>query len=295
MPFKTKRLDPDAIRRIVITAVASDDVLVERLVLKGGNALAIVHRVGRRASFDLDFSIDGDFDDANQIGERLKAAIEDRFDAVGYVPFDYAFTERPPIPAGEDENPTWGGYAATFKLLPRDEWDRLGDNIEKKRFTAVTTGEQQNRTYRIEISKHEYCEGKEEAEVDAYACYVYTLPMIATEKLRAICQQSPMYEFRRHPRPRPRDFYDIRTIIEERNLDLRTVPNVELLVRMFRAKHVPLDLLTDIESSREFHRAEWPAVVQNAREALQGFDYYFDYVVSLAAALHSLGEKEPPL
>jgi hypothetical protein len=292
---KTKQFDADAIRRIAMTAIASDDVLVDRLVLKGGNALVLVHRVGRRSSFDLDYSIEGDFDEPKAIGNRLKAALEDRFDAAGYVVFDYEFRERPLIPEGDDENPTWGGYTATFKLLPRAEWDRLGDNLEKKRHTAVTTGDQQNRTYRIEISKHEYCQGKESADIDAFVCYVYTLAMIVAEKLRAICQQSPEYTLRRHPAPRPRDFYDIRTVLDERRVDLRTPNNVELLRRMFRAKEVPLELLERIPQSREFHRGGWDDVVQTARDTLKPFDYYFDFVVELARELHALGIEDPPL
>lgn len=51
-------LDLVAIRRIILTAVASDDYLVEQLVLKGGNAQELVHRIGSRASVDLDVSID---------------------------------------------------------------------------------------------------------------------------------------------------------------------------------------------------------------------------------------------
>ena len=35
------RMDLDQIRRLVIISVFSDDVLVDRLVLKGGNALEI--------------------------------------------------------------------------------------------------------------------------------------------------------------------------------------------------------------------------------------------------------------
>jgi hypothetical protein len=39
-------MDFREIRRVVITAVFSDDVLFDKLVLKGGNALNIVHQVG---------------------------------------------------------------------------------------------------------------------------------------------------------------------------------------------------------------------------------------------------------
>jgi hypothetical protein len=41
------------IRKALLTAVASDDVLYDLLVLKGGNALELSHRIGERASLDL--------------------------------------------------------------------------------------------------------------------------------------------------------------------------------------------------------------------------------------------------
>jgi predicted nucleotidyltransferase component of viral defense system len=65
------------IRKTIITAVESDDMLVDRLVLKGGNALEIVHRIGNRASLDLDYSMEGDFDNPEIVGTRLLTALRD--------------------------------------------------------------------------------------------------------------------------------------------------------------------------------------------------------------------------
>src|SRR5512146_1421142 len=56
-------MDLSDIRRLVIVAMFSDDVLFGRLVLKGGNAISLVYGYGTRGSLDVDFSIDGDFDD----------------------------------------------------------------------------------------------------------------------------------------------------------------------------------------------------------------------------------------
>ena len=47
-----------------ITALAADDELYELLVLKGGNALNLIHQVGQRSSLDLDYSLEADVDDA---------------------------------------------------------------------------------------------------------------------------------------------------------------------------------------------------------------------------------------
>ncbi len=50
------------IKRTAIIALFSDDDLMDSLVLKGGNALDIVYGIAQRASLDLDFSIDKEFD-----------------------------------------------------------------------------------------------------------------------------------------------------------------------------------------------------------------------------------------
>ena len=60
------------IRELVVLAVASDDVLMERLVLKGGTALDLVHLPGVRASVDVDFSMAGDF---ASDGERADVSV----------------------------------------------------------------------------------------------------------------------------------------------------------------------------------------------------------------------------
>lgn len=62
------------IKKLVIIAMFSDDALMERLVLKGGNALDIIHRVSARASVDIDLSIDGDFTSEERL--TLRGRIE---------------------------------------------------------------------------------------------------------------------------------------------------------------------------------------------------------------------------
>ena len=52
----------EEIKNLVIIALASDDELMETLVLKGGNAIEILEKrhliTLSRASYDLDFSIE---------------------------------------------------------------------------------------------------------------------------------------------------------------------------------------------------------------------------------------------
>ena len=41
------------VRRLTITALFSDDMLFDRIVLKGGNAMRIVHDIGTRTCSSL--------------------------------------------------------------------------------------------------------------------------------------------------------------------------------------------------------------------------------------------------
>jgi hypothetical protein len=54
-----KHLDLAEIRRLVVIAMFSDDVLMDKFVLKGRNALDIVHKLGARRSLNIDLSIPG--------------------------------------------------------------------------------------------------------------------------------------------------------------------------------------------------------------------------------------------
>jgi hypothetical protein len=281
------------IRETIIAAVASDEALMERLVLKGGNALDIVYKLSERSSLDLDFSMNGDFESQEEIDEtkrRLFVALRDRFDAIGYVVFDERFEVRPKGRGGPGV--VWGGYNALFKLITRKRFLELGGIVgaapSDKVLSAMqresqVTGAGSQRTFTIEISKLEHVEGKQVVEVAGFDCYVYTPAMIAAEKLRAICQQSPHYTLRRNPAPRPRDFFDIHTIAKRAGCDIAAPEHHDLVRAMFVAKDVDLELIRDIGAPgrREFHAQQWPAVVDAIRGgAPESFDYYYHFVVT---------------
>ena len=67
-------------------------------MLKGGNALELIHRIGERASLDLDFSMEDDVAGASELEPRLKRAVEDRVDSMGLVVLDWKFGPRPNTP-----------------------------------------------------------------------------------------------------------------------------------------------------------------------------------------------------
>jgi predicted nucleotidyltransferase component of viral defense system len=278
-PFDTvQSMDIEQIRRMAITALFSDDVLVEKLVLKGGNALRLVYGIGSRSSMDIDLSIDKDFENFEDIKKRLNHALTSRFDSVGYVVFDFSFDPKPFVSLPENP-PSWGGYELFFKLMERTKYDGFKGDMETIRRNA-------NRKFSVEFSKFEYVGQKAEIEWDdGFIINVYTLPMIAVEKLRAICQQMPVYEKRRFRTPRARDFYDIFMIVDQGKVDLLAPENVALVAPVFAAKEVPLSLLSKIADEREFHRGDWPRVEATVSGVLKPFDFYFDFVVTLAKRL----------
>jgi hypothetical protein len=121
-------MDFEQIRRVAITALFSDDVLLEKLVLKGGNALRLVYAISSRSSLDLDVSIEEDFENLEDVKRRLFAALIRRFEDNGLVAFDIIFD---PKPAVQEEGDRWGGYQVGFKLIERKKYGELGGNHEK--------------------------------------------------------------------------------------------------------------------------------------------------------------------
>lgn len=280
----------DEVRRRILIALFSDDELMNVLVLKGGNALAIVHKVGSRASLDMDFSIKKAFDDLDDARTRIFAALDKEFGSIGYVVFDKALQIKPSNPRPDQPN-WWGGYAVQFKLIERGLFDELSGDLDAIRKRAEVLGPLQKRIYTIDISQGEFCEGKLEREIDDYTIYVYSLEMIAIEKLRAICQQMPEYDLNRTKSPRARDFYDIHQIIHERDIDLSTDKNIKLLRAIFSAKGVSLQLLEAISSSKVYHELDWPSVEASIEGKKQSFDYYSEFVSKLALQLYALREE----
>jgi predicted nucleotidyltransferase component of viral defense system len=286
-------MDLAQIRRAVIVAMFSDDVLMEQLVLKGGNALALIYRWGQRSSLDIDLSIEGDFVDLTDTRERIFNVLRKKFDSMNCIIFDERFEVRPAtgvLPNGSK----WGGYVTEFKLIEKYRHAELKGELDEIRRHSVITGPLQRRTFRIELSKHEFCEGKAEVELDDHSVYVYTPEMISIEKLRAICQQMPEYDKRGYKTARARDFYDIHTILTQGKVDLGLTANIKLTENIFAAKDVPLDFIPRIRESREFHRNDWPSVQAAVAGSLRSFDYYFDYVVHETLKLKSLWVEDSP-
>jgi hypothetical protein len=281
-------MDFETVRRLTITALFSDDVLFEQIVLKGGNAMTLVHGISSRTSLDLDFSLESDFEDLGEIQSRMERALASRFTPLGFVPFDVKLKPKPSS-SKESRFPRWGGYRLEFKIVDEDRFQRLKSDLERLRREAMVVGPNQLKVFTVDLSKWEYTTGKTRTELDSYTIYVYTTEMIALEKVRAICQQMKEYEpTGRTKRPRARDFYDIHTVVTKAGFRFDTPGSADLMKEIFAAKDVPLSLIGKIASQREFHRADWPSVQTTTTGPLEEFDFYFDFVLKQLEPLHPL-------
>lgn len=287
----TPPIDYREIRRIAITAIFSDDILFDRIVLKGGNALSLALGLSKRTSLDLDFSIENDFEDLDDTRSRIQRALENRYLAAGFVVFDFTFEAKPSVPR-DGQSPRWGGYLARFKVMDKQRYGTHLGNLADRRRDSLVIGPGQQRVFTIDFSKYEYITGKLELELDDYTIYVYSPGMIAIEKLRAICQQMPEYTTQRRPSARARDFYDIHLIVSATNMRFDSTENLELTRHIFAAKEVSLSLLDNIKRQREFHRPDWDSVkISSNDEKLAEFDSYFDFVIERVNLMKTLWEK----
>ncbi len=272
------------IKHLTLIALFSDNDLLDMLVLKGGTALEF-YDLDYRLSIDLDFSIEEEFpQDLAVIKVKVETALKNTFREEGYEVFDVRVIEKPKKVSLEMAD-FWGGYSIEFKIIKTEKYKQLSKNIHSMRREATVIGAANKRTIMIDISKYEYCQPKQDRELEGHTIYIYTSAMIVCEKIRAICQQ--MREYREIVRSssqsaRARDFYDIYLLIERYGIDLTTPGNLDLLKKIFVAKRVPLNLLAKIRETREFHREDFVAVKATVGDSagLKDFDFYFDYVVA---------------
>lgn len=280
----------EKIRRLTLKAMFITDNILNRIVLKGGNALDIIYDITGRASLDLDFSISDDFgkDELPKIKSSIEKSLEKIFEPEGLKVFDFDIKERPKGLLPELEN-FWGGYKIEFKVTELTKFEVDKSNISKLRREAKNVTHH-GKKFEIDISKHEYCDGKKQTEYDGYTIYVYTLEMIVFEKLRAICQQMDEYGpivKTKQKKPRARDFFDIYKILSNSTqIDLSAKENLHLLVACFGKKKVPIEHLKLIGNYRIFHTEEYGVLASTVKASeLKDFNFYFNYVLEVVDKL----------
>jgi predicted nucleotidyltransferase component of viral defense system len=284
--MKKERASVEKLKKLAIIALASDDELMETLILKGGNAIQLGYNLSYRASFDLDFSMSADFEDLEEISSRMERLLAEVFYAEALHVFDFTFGPRPEN-SNESTKDFWGGYLAQFKVIETERLEQISpNNLPELRKWAIPVFPNHSPVVNIEISKFEYVEDRQDFEIEGLTIYVYAPRLLVFEKVRAICQQIPEYSkivpsF--SPRPRTRDFYDIYILLEHFDIELNEEESKEVMKKVFDAKRVPHHFLKRMSAHKEIHKQDFPSLLDTVspleRGNLKDFDFYFDYVV----------------
>ncbi len=291
-------IDLDHIKQLAIVGMFADEELAKALVLKGGNAIDLVYKMSARSSVDIDFSTAGEFPGGSDwLKQKVEAALYKTYRDEKIHAFDFK-AERKPGQMSEDLKGFWGGYQIEFKLIAAEMYERNRHDLEALRRNAINLG--QGTKFSIDVSCFEFLAPKVPHDMEGYQIFVYSPEMIVIEKLRALCQQmdaySPIVKRGRSPTSRARDFVDIHLLITEFNIDLATAKNRDLLANIFYAKRVPIDFMNDIASTKALHEASFQAVKDTVKsgQALQSFDFYFNFVLQQVAKLQPLGDIQVP-
>ncbi len=284
----------EKIKKLVIISLFSDDDLMSVFVVKGGNALNILYNVNNRGSMDVDVSMESDFLQSVEIvRQKLETALKETFLPEGYHIFDVTLTQQPDK---KTKNPDfWGGYKLEFKIIRDEKYQVYKDDLNQLRRNLLQIHGKGK--FKVDISKHEYCGGKVDVELDGYTVFCYTPVMIVYEKLRALCQQVEKYSeiIKTKPKPRARDFFDIHSIIEWEpsvESEIFDSENLKTLIKIFEIKKVPMDFLGKIENTKEFHKLDFNSVVETVTSTnIHNYDYYFNYTVEICKRLTDLLDK----
>lgn len=280
----------DDIKKLTLRALMADDILMQGLVLKGGNALQLAYDITSRGSIDIDFSMEKEFSekDFKRLGRIFEKLLNGEFFREGLVAYDVKFIQKPK----SGSIPEWKGYMLEFKLIDKEQFDKFGKDMDAIRRNSIKVNDQSTR-YTVDISSYEYIGGAVNKDIDGLILKVYTPEMILIEKVRALCQSMDKYKdivTSARPKERARDFYDI-WMITQHFTQLNLTP--DLFQNIFGAKRVPLSFLKDFESLRERNRSNWDVVRQtiHSDETLQEYDYYFDFVKELITPFINLSDS----
>ena len=116
-------VDINEIKRCTLQAMMKDDLLMQGLVLKGGNALQLAYDITNRGSIDIDFSMENEFKDKDF--ERLSRVfgeyLNEEFAEIGLVAYDVKFIKKPKT----GSIPEWRGYNLEFKLIEREKFEKF--------------------------------------------------------------------------------------------------------------------------------------------------------------------------
>lgn len=118
----TRAFSFDDIKKVTILGLFSIDDLLEKFVLKGGNALSLVYDISTRASLDIDLSIPDEFENLNEVSGKIESALQRSFDELSLKLFDFSMEEVPREVSNHLAG-FWGGYKIEFKLIEKVRHD----------------------------------------------------------------------------------------------------------------------------------------------------------------------------
>lgn len=276
------------LKRIAIISLFADDELANRFVLKGGTALDLIYKMNSRASIDIDISMNNDFTESelDDITSRMKESFCQTYEEYGYHIIDFKMHSRPRH-QDPSRNKYWCGYSVEFKIISNEIYSEYGTNSDRQQLSrrAEVINNNNGKIFKIDISSYEFCDGKTSSDVDGYTVYVYTPEMIVYEKIRAICQKFPEYVINngQFKTARPRDIYDIYTIMTDHNSDLSFEKlDYCTLKAFFDQKNVTMDLLDKIPKYYNKFTEALPSLTDTlTEEAQKDFDFQkcFDFVL----------------
>jgi hypothetical protein len=181
------------IKRIVITALCSDDEIMESLSLKGGSAIQEFYNVRNKArsSIDLDYSLSQQFEDFEAVKNKIEQILHEEFNKSDFRIIDFDFYENPD--PQKVKNIIYTGYKIEFKVISKDLYDNQYKNIKSKRLQAFDIDGR--KSFKIEFSNYEFIQESVYKNYENFDVKIYTPEMIVCEKLRALCQQ--IFEYRK--------------------------------------------------------------------------------------------------
>ena len=261
----------------ILIAIYSHDVLSEKMYLKGGQALRLIHGLKSRLSRDSDFSFSDKIDKEKIFFKYLESAIREEFLKSRLYVIDFKPTRKPKIKKTEAPD-FWGGWAVEFKLITKEQ---LSLSEARRSSSAIVPEGFLTNKIPIDISEMEYCESFETIKVRSVEVKVYSKPLLVLEKLRAICQSHPGYKYRITQSNRARDFYDIEQIytkvLNEGEINNFFKELSKHIVKVFEAKNVPLSLIDSCLNNDDFLKSQeigWEEVKSTVKGLNQNFSYY---------------------
>lgn len=278
----------DEVIQISLIALFKEDLFNQNLYLKGGQAIRLKENIKTRFSADMDFSVEGRLKDHDTFFAKIKDILYSEFLHNELYLFDFIFANKPRIRA-EGTPDFWSGWEVEFKLI---EVVKKLKKIEDQRREALIPSGYQSSKITIDISEYEYCNSIELFKLKTVEIKTYSRTLLVLEKIRAICQQHPIYILRGND-SRARDFYDIEKLWQKVLKDKNQRPFIEdckkHIDHVFKAKEVPMNILELIfeESFIELQKQAWETVKNSVSERIDDFEYYVESLKQIVKLIKS--------